>query len=293
MLSWPKLEVFFGWARAGIDIVVDDVSIKPLQIDNDCLQLVKNGDAEVGDARHWFLRGSGDYGTISIESGGAGGSAYAFHHKGTRSRINQGIWQELDKSCMPLNSEWKIYSSFKFFDKDGTPTDCYNQNSATCVKWRVESYNGDGKQIFGKHLDNDKIDKGEWVVDSWNDYESTFTISKQFDDRERIFIYVVAPIGYTYMVDNIRVLKSGSSDQTLEGLYAATNNEINGNVTSSKASKGGGKSKSAKSSKSSKSGSKSKSAKLKKTSKSGSKSKSAKSNKSSKSGSKSKSVKST
>merc|ERR1712232_1437153 len=260
MLSWPKLEVFFGWARAGIDIVVDDVSIKPLQIDNDCLQLVKNGDAEVGDARHWFLRGSGDYGTISIESGGAGGSAYAFHHKGTRSRINQGIWQELDKSCMPLNSEWKIYSSFKF---------------------------------FGKHLDNDKIDKGEWVVDSWNDYESTFTISKQFDDRERIFIYVVAPIGYTYMVDNIRVLKSGSSDQTLEGLYAATNNEINGNVTSSKASKGGGKSKSAKSSKSSKSGSKSKSAKLKKTSKSGSKSKSAKSNKSSKSGSKSKSVKST
>jgi len=212
MLSWPKLEVFFGWARAGIEIVIDDVSIKPLQIDNDCLQLVKNGDAEVGDARHWFLRGSGDYGTLSVEPGGAGGSAYAFHHKGTRSRINQGIWQELDKSCMPLNSEWKIYSSFKFFDKDGTPTDCYNQNSATCVKWRVESYNGDGKQIFGKYLDNDKIGKGEWVVGSWNDYESTFTISKQFDDRERIFIYVVAPIGYTYMVDNIRVLKSASSN---------------------------------------------------------------------------------
>ena len=89
MLSWPKLEIFFGWAKADFDILIDNVSIEPVQIENNCLQLVQNGDAETGDARNWYLKGSGDYGTISVVSGGAGDSAYAFYHSGWRSRINQ------------------------------------------------------------------------------------------------------------------------------------------------------------------------------------------------------------
>jgi len=211
MLGWPAFEAFIGWARANVNVVIDDVSIKPADSNTygitDCTQLVKNGDAEVGDARFWFIRGSGSYGTVVMANGGAGGSNFAFHHTGSRSRINMGMWQELDKSCMPLNSKWQITSNFKLFDASGTAVSCdktLSGGASACPMWRIEGYDGSGANIYGRNMMN-KAD-GAWDVNGWNAYANTFSMDANFDGREKFFIYVFGvPVGYTYMVDDIAV----------------------------------------------------------------------------------------
>ena len=57
MLTWPAMIVYIGLGGVTSNILIDDVSIK-LADENtysilDCNQLVRNGDAEIGDARFW------------------------------------------------------------------------------------------------------------------------------------------------------------------------------------------------------------------------------------------------
>ena len=211
MLGWRELETFIGWAQAGVNVVIDDISIKPADSNTygitDCTQLVKNGDAEIGDSRFWYIRGAGSFGTIVMESGGAGGSSYAFHHTGSRSRHNMGLWQEFDKSCMPLNSKWQVTSNFKIFDTNGNAVSCdktVSGGSTACPMWRIEGYNGSGSNIYGRVLMNKSAET--WDVNSWNAYTNTFTVDSNFASREKFFMYVFGvPSGYTYMVDDIAV----------------------------------------------------------------------------------------
>lgn len=208
MKKWPNIEVFLGLGGANRNIIADDITMKPTTAEAvkkpDCKQLVKNGDAEVGDARYWYIKGAGNFGTIETEAGGAEGGAKYFAHTGTRTRVNMGMWQELDKSCMTLNSKWKISSLFKYFDAAGTPVVCPNPGQM-CPKWRVEVYNGSGAGLKGKILNNEKTLTGQWKANDWNDYEATFTMTQEFFDREKLFIYILAPENHVYHVDNIRV----------------------------------------------------------------------------------------
>jgi len=140
---WNGIELFVGWGGANKNIVIDDVLIKSSTAEavkkTDCTQLVKNGDAERGDARYWYIKGAGNFGTIEVNDGGAAGSSKYFAHTGTRSRVNMGMWQELDKSCMPLNSKWKISSMFKYFDEAGNPAICSSPKQI-CPKVRFSFY---------------------------------------------------------------------------------------------------------------------------------------------------------
>ena len=72
-------------------------------------------------------------------------------------------------------------------------------------KWRVEVFNGDGKNLYGATYDNEVTVAGQWNANDWNAYEATFTMNQEFFDRERIFIYMWAPVDHSYHVDNIRV----------------------------------------------------------------------------------------
>jgi len=211
MLGWPALEAFIGWAQANVNVVIDSVSIKPANSNTygilDCTQLVSNGDAEIGDARFWFIRGSGGYGTVNMVTGGAGGSKFAFHHAGSRTKINMGMWQELDKTCMPLNSKWTITSNFKLFDASGNAVSCDKTvagGATACPMWRIEGYDGSGSNIYGSILKNNAA--GTWNANGWNAFQNSFTMDANFVAREKFFIYVYnVPVGYTYMVDDIAV----------------------------------------------------------------------------------------
>jgi len=206
--NWYNIELFIGWGGKLKNIVIDDIVLKPTTAEKakvpDCTQLVKNGDAEVGDARYWYIKGAGNFGKIEINNGGAGGSAKYFAHTGSRARVNMGMWQELDKSCMALNSKWKISSMFKYFDANGNAVVCPNPGRM-CPKWRVEVFNGSGAQLKGAIYNNEKTKTGQWKANDWNAYEATFTMTQEFFDREKIFIYILAPENHSYHVDDIKV----------------------------------------------------------------------------------------
>ena len=53
MLEWPSIILYVGWSGANLNILIDDISMKPANENTygilDCSQLVRNGDAEIGD----------------------------------------------------------------------------------------------------------------------------------------------------------------------------------------------------------------------------------------------------
>ena len=59
MLSWPTIVVYLGWSGAGLNINIDEISIKPADNNTfgliDCNQMVRNGDAEIGEFGIPFL----------------------------------------------------------------------------------------------------------------------------------------------------------------------------------------------------------------------------------------------
>ena len=114
------------------------------------------------------------------------------------------MWQELDKSCMALNSKWKLSSMFKYFDAAGNAVVCANPGQM-CPKWRIEGFNGSGAKLKGAIYNNEKTKAGQWKANDWNAYEATFTMTQEFFDRERIFIYILAPEKHSYHVDDIKV----------------------------------------------------------------------------------------
>merc|ERR1712203_54540 len=122
MMTWNKMYAYIGWSADNVDIVVDNISITSANENtygiSNCQQLVKNGNAEVADARFWYINGLEDYGTITIvpDKGPTGSGKYSFYHTGQREKIQHGMWQELNKSCLVAESRWKLSAYFKLYD---------------------------------------------------------------------------------------------------------------------------------------------------------------------------------
>lgn len=212
LLATQKLEMYVTKAVPGNNVVVDNVSVTP--VDNDtygmrsCSQLIVNGDAEIGDARFWFIKGSGDFGTIEIVSPGATGN-HAFYHTGNRAKIWNGMRQEIDADCMAVGSSWKITFKMKLFDDTGAAAACdkslqYGDN--VCPMVFVQSFsNGEGTYNDPKPLRN--YSAGAWIVGGWNDYEATFVMSAGHKDKESTqwFVHNVKP-NWTYQIDDISMV---------------------------------------------------------------------------------------
>jgi len=130
MLTWPSIMIYIGWIGANLNIIIDEISIKLVDTNTygliDCDQLVRNGDAEIGDSRFWFIRGTGKgtYGEVVIVDGDVENDSKYFYHKGLRTEMRHGLWQELEKSCMPVNTYWKISARMRLLDFNGNGMDC-------------------------------------------------------------------------------------------------------------------------------------------------------------------------
>lgn len=216
MVSAKKLTLFLGGAADNTNahnIAIDNVVVKmtdqPLRT---CTQLVLNGDAEVEDARFWYIKGSRDYGEITMVPG-AGNSSVAFNHGSFgASRTNQfnGLWQELDQGCMEVESKWRVTAEFKIFGKEGNEVSCDKSKKnglKVCPMFRFQSLKkGVGElAYYSKPLQNKS--PGEWKLYDWNFYDAEFIMTNEHKARENISVFVhnVLPY-YSYSIDNIQIV---------------------------------------------------------------------------------------
>lgn len=206
------LEFYVARAWSGKNEVVDNVSIKPVTANTyglrTCDQLIINGDAETGDARYWFIKGSGETGDLKLVSPGANGSKYAFHHYGTREKLFNGMWQKLDQDCMPVGSLWKITFNIKLLDPEGNEAMCdktIRHGAGVCPQAFVQSHLKGGGVVNSLPLKN--VNTDAWATGQWNAYEVTFKMEQKFLDGLETwwFIHQVKP-GWTYMVDDISMV---------------------------------------------------------------------------------------
>merc|ERR1712083_439275 len=214
----------------------DDVSITAADEntvgvpDENCTQLVRNGDAEVGDTRFWYILGGANYGTIDIVSPGAGGTGNAFHHSGIRSLGQNGMLQQLDNYCMPICSKWRVYGEFKLFNGDGSDYACNLEANDKCTQTQetrrlqvapesigcpvlhIKSAEGGGGGWSNHRLVNSRT--ADFVNnDGWYIFEADFVVDFEMDSKAEFFLMVSnVESSVTYMVDNISVTKNGSSE---------------------------------------------------------------------------------
>jgi len=207
-------DVYFytGKAKPGRNIVVDNLIIKPADSNTfglkTCGELVVNGDAEIGDPRYWHIKGRGNYGSISMVPGKD--SSWAFRHGSGRTQRYQGMWQEIDQSCMDVNSKWKVSADFRLFATNGTAVSC--DKTATfgndvCPVFFFQSHTYDqGDPFQDGQLMNSVT--GGWDANSWNHYEAIFTMTANHKAKEHTWFWIhnVLP-GYSYEVDNISIVR--------------------------------------------------------------------------------------
>jgi hypothetical protein len=212
LLSTTTLEMYVTKAIEGKNLAVDNVSVKPVSSGtfglSTCSQLIINGDAEIGDARFWHIKGNGNFGDIEMISPGATGN-YAFYHTGSRSHAYNGLRQELDQECMPVGSSWTISFKIKLFDTNNNGVDCDKEaygGPSVCPMVFVQSFSRDaGSLHYTLPLRN--ASPGPWIPNDWNDYTATFVMTNHHKTKDTTewFIHNVLP-GYTYQVDDISMV---------------------------------------------------------------------------------------
>lgn len=211
VMKADRAEIYVANAKAYTNILFDDIVVKKATPETigvpSCSQLIKNPDAETGDARSWMIKGTGGYGTIEIVSPGAEGSQYAFHHTGKRDRNFNGMWQYLDQRCMPIGSKWKVSGYFQLFDDNGNPFTCDKTKrwgDLVCPQILIQSttlgtpYSGTGPLLNGA--------AGNWVPDAFNYFEAYWTMDEghKVEDKTWMFVHNIRP-GFTYYADNIKM----------------------------------------------------------------------------------------
>jgi parallel beta-helix repeat protein len=206
----PNLQYYFLKAWSGVNIVIDNVSIKEITPPTDaCLNLIKNGDAETGDARFWFIKGSGNVGEISMVQ--EANNNWAFRHGGNRGNLFNGMMQQLDIQCIPVNSNWKISLKMKLYDANGNGVVCdkalggyIGDDQENCPEIYIESRTLNGGTKITNLLNEHPA--AEWSATEWNEWEAVFTMSRAHRILQETFIFIhKVKLGYTYEFDDFKM----------------------------------------------------------------------------------------
>lgn len=206
-----NLELYVTKAAKDRNVIIDNVSLKPVNQDTfgvtSCNNLIRNGNADIGDSRFWRIKGNGDAGEIRVESPGASGK-YAFLHRGERKSNFNGMWQEIDQKCMYPDSAWKISFKMILLDSAGIETSCDKtqfRGDASCPNVMVESHTVD-KGLASTIVHNEA--PGHWESTGWNTFEGTFTVTSDHlaKDETSIFINNV-PSSYGYKIDDFTMTR--------------------------------------------------------------------------------------
>ena len=211
------VSLFISRAPPEVDLAIDNVSVSPARDTSvgimNCSHLIRNGDAEVGDHRFWFIRGQEGADSIDVVSPGHGGSGYAFRHKGKREKRWRGMLQPLDSSCFLEGSTWKITAWFRYFSiEDGgseVAIACSKANlnaSDSCPVFELEFITSEGNSLSTGPLLNTAV--GDLEKEGWNEIQHTFTVTPDvaLQPFVKISINSVDP-AYNYELDDIQMTR--------------------------------------------------------------------------------------
>jgi len=209
MKNEPSIHLLVAGAPTVADISIDNLVISsaaPGTIGvTDCSNPLTNGNAEIGDAREWFIRGHGDDDSY-IDMGSPGyNSAFAFKHVGKRGNKLYSMMQIMDNSCFPLGSTWTISAQFRLFDENGLFKTCDRttlNGGDSCLVFKLSAGN-----IQIGPLDN-QITTPVDVSGGWNLVENTFTVTADMVPKPEIWINVQVPVAFSYEIDDIKVMRS-------------------------------------------------------------------------------------
>merc|ERR1712127_1012328 len=186
---------YFERARAGVSIVVDEVSIT-----RDCLVLISNWDAEIASLFRWEQHGGSK---TSLTKGGANGSSKAFVNF-NRAYFYSGPKHMLDVGCLVLGSRYTLSLQFKLLDaeNDNAPVAC-NKNvgyghDASCSQLTLALYLPG--EIKPKYLRYQNTDDSELVVDDFNPFVTNIVITEEIQSADSAQLILNGPRGGLSMV---------------------------------------------------------------------------------------------
>ena len=218
LFQQKRVEIFVGYVHTNFNVVIDNVVIKPVSTSTIGLRtcsidLIMNGDAELKDARFWYLKGggrAGPYGELDIisttipYSERRAKSNHAFYHHGNRKQWWNGMWQKLDQNCMGVGSQWKISFDIKILNKDGDEIGCNVKKTRSCPEITIESITIGGDVHTTNRGNLAESFSKEWRQGEWNRFETLFTMTEEHKSLDETWFYInmIEPRN-GYIVDNI------------------------------------------------------------------------------------------
>ena len=199
LLNAFRAYVYFVGVEPNVDIAIDDVSIIPFSLD--CTNLVDNGDAEIGNARHWWAEGDS---TVTVIDGGANGSSKALASRGRNER-GWGMEQAFQMDCVVERDQYILEAMVKL-EKNG--------NAFSCNPNIVQGTNSCPlAAIVSKHNDVVRVRDVAAVVGSadaqgWFHLRGIFQFFEYDQSSDIVLVrFRDAPVGTDIIVDDVVISK--------------------------------------------------------------------------------------
>jgi len=208
--SHSTIDLIVSRATKQVDITVDNLVLSLAEQNaigvTNCNNPLANGDAEIGDARSWWIRGHGNNGYIEMGSPGYAGSNYAFKHMGDHSHRLSSMVQIMDNSCFPEGSSWTITAQFRVFDSDLRFIECDKSKMTVSNSCPAFSFFAGGTGVQVGPLKNN--DDSPIIAGYWNRIESSFTVTPEMASYLDMWININAPTDFNYEIDDMLLVRS-------------------------------------------------------------------------------------
>lgn len=168
------------------DFVIDDASITLLE--QNCNELLLNGDAEYGDTpsfwSHWSPNGGEK---ITLVPAGNNNQAFKVHQ---RDLAGDGIHQFIDPRCLMAGTTWKLSARMRLVSKtSGQGVTCEPSDQtrfvSACPPVRIFPWTSGAK---GEEQAFYMTNSPNWSANSFNDYEVEFTVNNTLANSDRVSI---------------------------------------------------------------------------------------------------------
>jgi len=214
MIAASSIDLVVSRAPTDVDITVDNlvmVIAGPNTVGvKDCSNPLSNGNAEIGDARGWWIRGHYNNGVIEMGTPGYGEAGKAFKHLGARTNRLASMVQIMDGSCFVLGSTWRITAWFRFFTNDGEFVSCEKRNvnlATACPVFYFFAGDTSTGPIYRTDGALKNTDTSPIMVGDWNRIINTFTVKADMASQMQMWANVYAPVGYNYEIDDIQLIE--------------------------------------------------------------------------------------
>uniref|UniRef100_A0A7S4MJT6 CBM-cenC domain-containing protein n=1 Tax=Odontella aurita TaxID=265563 RepID=A0A7S4MJT6_9STRA len=172
----------------------------------ECTELVKNGDVELGNYTHWVHVNGG---VEAMEGEGVDGS-YAMLNK--RSHRHHGIGFYVDTRCTKLmeGHEYRITAQVRLQDANGAAVSCdpdsLDENNMCPTMWlQTKKYRQDANTIDVWNMANVAMSVRPWNMVGYTLIEGTFVVKDTIAQADSVFLWVTRGGSKHIVVDNTSI----------------------------------------------------------------------------------------